>query len=96
MNTGSVGTHTRRLGRRVGWSALVVLLAALLVAASFWMFRRISREPAAVPRRSGMTAPSTPFMTVEQAEQRRRQQIAGRMEDPAYREQLDAVASRRQ
>ena len=99
MNPGPVVTRARGVGR-LGWSALVVLLAALLVAA-VWMARRPSRRGSAAVARQpvGTTvpvAPSAPVTTVEQAEQQRRQLIAGRLDDPVYREQLDTVASRRQ
>lgn len=94
-----VAGDSGRQGRIHPGLAAAILLAALLVAALFWMVRRASRVPVAAPRQGGMTAsvaPSAPSTTVEQAEQQRRQQIAGRMEDPAYRKQLDAVAVRRQ
>ena len=86
---------TRARGvKRLGWPALVILLAVLL-AAALWMARRPPRRASAGAVPGGTAAPSVPFTTVEQAEQQRQKLIDERLADPVYREQLAAVTSQR-
>lgn len=88
MSSGSAVDKRASGVKPLAWAVLVLLLAALVVVA-LWMARRPAQDEPADTR------PVDKAAAVRQAEQLRERQIAERMDDPAYREQLDAIVVRR-
>ena len=89
MSSGSAVDRRAPGVKPLAWAVLVLLLAVLLVVAL-----RISRRPSG-DEPGETTGPVDKAKAVEQAEQLRQRLIDERMEDPAYREQLDSIVVRR-
>ncbi|MGI6099475.1 MAG: hypothetical protein ACOYD3_06930 [Kiritimatiellia bacterium] len=89
MNSGTAMDKRSSGVKPLAWTAVVLLLAVLVVAALRMAGRRPPQEEAVA------IVPPDKAAAVEQTERFREQQIAERMEDPVYREQLDAIVVKR-